>query len=101
MTIVTAVIIVGCQKEDAFQDDSSREDKEMDIAPFEYASLSDLQNAISDYDPKVGTRAVGVSQLSYAQTVMQEEGYDYQPYAIMSESFGSVLNPEGEAIFGV
>lgn len=100
MTIVTAVIIVGCQKEAAFQDDSSREDKEMDIAPFEYASLSDLQNAISDYDPKVGTRAVGVSQLSYAQTVMQEEGYDYQPYAIMSESFGSVLNPEGEAIFG-
>lgn len=46
------------------------------------------------------TRSNSVDLLSYAETVMQEEGYAEQPYAIMSESFGSVLNPDGEVIFG-
>lgn len=100
LAVVVAAMTVACQKDQPYHNGKSMEDMTIVVPPFEYASLSDLQNAISDYDPKVGTRAVGVSQLSYAQTVMQEDGYDYQPYAIMSESFGSVLNPEGEAIFG-
>ena len=39
MTIGTAVIVVGCQKEAAFQDDFASEYKEGDITPFECASL--------------------------------------------------------------
>lgn len=79
LAVVVAAMTVACQKDQPYHNGKSMEDMTIVVPPFEYASLSDLQNAISDYDPKVGTRAVGVSQLSYAQTVMQEDGYDYQP----------------------
>ena len=60
-----------------------------------------MQKVIMEYDSNdSATRSNSVDLLSYAETVMQEEGYAEQPYAIMSESFGSVLNPDGEVIFG-
>lgn len=36
--------------------------------------------------------------VSYAETVMQQPGYDDMPEAIMSYKFGSVLNSEGELV---
>lgn len=104
LVIIPALVFTSCIKEELVDDvqvsDVVLTNDRTSVSPYEFASLSDLQNAISDYDPGVGTKTSGVLQLSYAQTVMQEEGYDDQPYAIMSESFGSVLNPEGEVVFG-
>ena len=37
--------------------------------------------------------------ISYAETVMQEDGYDDLPWSINSESFASILNVDGEVIF--
>lgn len=104
LVIIPALVFTSCIKEELVDDvqvsDVVLTNDRTSVSPYEFASLSDLQNAISDYDPGVGTKTSGVLQLSYAQTVMQEEGYDDQPYAIMSESFGSVLNPDGEVVFG-
>ena len=38
--------------------------------------------------------------VSYASTVMTQEGYDDLPYAIDSERIGRLLNPAGEVYFG-
>lgn len=64
--------------------------------PLVYESLEDMQNAIFS-----GNNVVRSSTfVSYAETTMQEDGYSDLPWAINSERFGSVLNKDGEVIFG-
>ena len=64
--------------------------------PLVYESLEAMQIAIFS-----GNNVVKSSTfVSYAETTMQEDGYEDLPWAINSERFGSVLNKDGEVIFG-
>ena len=97
----TIILIAGCQKDVVMPSAEVTHNESEILIPFEFSSLEEMQKVIMEYDSNdSATRSNSVDLLSYAETVMQEEGYAEQPYAIMSESFGSVLNPDGEVIFG-
>ena len=69
--------------------------------PPEFSSKESLLDAIKAFDPDApATRSLVTGFVSYYDSVMQEEDYDERPNAIFSEAFGSILNPEGEVIYG-
>lgn len=69
--------------------------EEMEIRQF--SSPEEVISALDNYS--IATKADD-GFVSYLETVMEEPGYDDQPYAILSEAFGLLLNPNGELIFG-
>lgn len=69
--------------------------------PLEFSSKESLLDAIKAFDPDApATRSLVTGFVSYYDSIMQEEDYDERPNAIFSEAFGSILNPEGEVIYG-
>ena len=64
-------------------------------APMVYESVEELRNAICNGNVDVKSSDF----VSYAETVMQEDGYDELPWAINSTNFASILNSDGEVIF--
>lgn len=68
--------------------------------PLHFGSVQDLTSAIYNGDQKLSTKAANDDFVSYAETIMAEDGYDDLPNAIYSTAFGSVLNADGEVEFG-
>lgn len=68
--------------------------------PKEFNSEADLISTIESYIDGTKTKSSDDGFVSYYQTVMQEDGYDDRQNAIFSEALGSLLNPNGEVIFG-
>lgn len=66
-------------------------------APLRFSSAAELAEAIVSDGASPSTRAPGF--VSFAQTEMTREGYEDDDNAVLSESFGSVLNQEGKVIF--
>ena len=63
--------------------------------PLNFDSIEALHQYVSSCSPIMRSTDGFVS---YAETVMQQPGYDDMPEAIMSYKFGSVLNSEGELV---
>lgn len=106
---LAAIIIcgIGCTKETGLTDrpavETANENIEA-VEPIDFASADALRAAVeginSDIASGAKTKSAVPGFISYAETVMQEEGYDERPNAICSEAFGAILNPAGEVIFG-
>ena len=69
-------------------------------SPLEFDSEKDLVAAIEANIDAVQTKASNDGFISYYETVMQEDGYDDRQNAIFSDAFGSILNQDGEVIYG-
>ncbi len=71
-------------------------------APLRFSDGDDLRAALAGYSESGGVRSRVADDgfVSYLETVMEEPGYDDQPYAILSGAFGAILNSEGEVVFG-
>ena len=102
---VCAFSVMACQKENAETPALSNEEK-TGVAPLTFGSVSEIRNVLYSMQGAgsdgISTKSISSNPdfLSYAETVMLEPGYDDKPNAIISEVFGSVLNPDGEVIFG-
>lgn len=97
--------LTACQKENLnIQDVTLEKDADIiDVAPLTFPSASALKStlySISELQTKSGLTSPVSDFISYAETVMQEDDYDARINAICSEVVGSILNPEGEVIFG-
>ena len=96
---------MACQKENAETPVLSNEEK-TGVAPLTFGSVSEIRNVLYSMQDAgsddISTKSISSNPdfLSYAETVMLEPGYDDKPNVIISEVFGSVLNPDGEVIFG-
>lgn len=68
--------------------------------PLQFNSEEDLLSAIetAGIQPKMKSSDSGF--ISYYETVMQEDDYDERTNAIFSDALGSVLNQDGEVIYG-
>ncbi len=98
--ILAIVMVISCQKE-VIPEVTKIDAKEVENSPMTFNSLDEMLQHIETYNSTTPfVKSMVPQQLSYAVTVMQEDGYDDRPDAIMSEAFGSVLSPDGEAIFG-
>ncbi len=69
-------------------------------APLHFTSASDLVDAMNSARTVTTRTSTEDGFVSYLESVMSEEDYDDQPYAILSEAFGSILNSDGEVEFG-
>lgn len=102
---VCAFSVMACQKENAETPVLSNEEK-TGVAPLTFGSVSEIRNVLYSMQDAgsddISTKSISSNPdfLSYAETVMLEPGYDDKPNVIISEVFGSVLNPDGEVIFG-
>lgn len=103
--ILSAVLSVSCQKENILTEVPATETSENN-EPLHFKSLSDIKNALYSMQ---NADAAGIETksafsepgfISYAETVMQTPEYEDKPNAIISEVFGSILNPDGEVVFG-
>lgn len=65
----------------------------------QYSSPEELLAAFENYKEDTKTRS-DVHFISYLETVMSKPGYEDLPYAILSSAFGSILNQDGELVFG-
>ena len=102
MSIIACFAMMSCEKDITVnQENDSPEEIRNDLSkPLEFSSKGDLVDAINAFDPDApSTRAIVTGFVSYYDSVMQEEGYDERPNAILSDAFGSILNPDGEVIF--
>lgn len=98
--ILAIVMVISCQKE-VIPEVTKIDAEEVENSPMTFNSLNEMLQHIEAYNSTTpSVKSMVPQQLSYAVTVMQEDGYDDRPDAIMSEAFGSVLSPDGEAIFG-
>ena len=89
-------MVISCEKNN--NEIHENDVKESFVAysePLKYSSLEDMRNAI--YSGNLDVKSSGF--VSYAETVMKEDGYDDLPWAIHSESFASILNVDGEVVF--
>lgn len=99
--------LTACHKESFIVQEEVQNNHVEDIVqPLVFSSVSELQNVISQIrdgiKQNVDTKSmINVSDfVSYAETVMQEDDYDARINSICSKAIGSVLNPDGEVIFG-
>ncbi len=95
--------MVSCEKDVVINNDvDSTEEIKNDLSrPLEFSSKESLFEAIKSFDSDAPTTRSHVTGfVSYYDSVMQEDDYDERPNAILSEAFGSILNPEGEVIYG-
>lgn len=98
LTVAVTLSIASCSKEQdqlTTKESSVHLFQEKEIRQF--SSSEDVVSAMNDYS--IQTRSDD-GFVSYLETVMEEPGYDDQPYAILSDAFGSLLNPNGELVFG-
>jgi lipoprotein len=105
--LILLLFAVSCQEKTGIVETATRRTSALEsVSPLEFSSIDELQNTICGIRDaesiSKGTKAAFPMSgfLSYAETVMQEDGYDDRPNAICSEAFGSILNPDGEVIFG-
>ena len=79
--------------------------KDSDTEKIDYIISEPLHfDSVSDYQDCIEMINMGVSKntksefkfVSYLETVMAEDDYDSRPNAILSDSFGSILNSQGE-----
>ena len=103
VSIVMCLFMASCGKELAVnQEKETAEVVKNDLSrPLEFSSKESLLDAIKSFDPDApATRSLVTGFVSYYDSVMQEEDYDERPNAIFSDAFGSILNPDGEVIYG-
>lgn len=94
--VLCCLIAVSCEKNiNEVHDNNVEKPVSVYSDPAVYASLEDMRNAIYSKDTDVKS----YDFVSYAETVMQEDGYSDLPWSINSERFASVLNVDGEVIF--
>ena len=92
-------MMLACQKENSL---IHTESKNMAIGKYEvsdplvFATTDEARQAMR-YD-RSATKSYIESFVSYAETVMQEDEYENREYALQSESFGSILNANGEVL---
>lgn len=105
--LIISLLAISCQEKTSIIETVNQVTPASEsIPPLKFSSIDELQNTIYGIRDAAsiieGTKAAfPVSDfVSYAETVMQEDGYDDRPNAICSEAFGSILNPDGEVIFG-
>lgn len=106
--LLTAMVagVTACQKENLNIQNQESEKPAEHVDPLVFNSFADVRCTLSairaGIESGTGTKSVFPMSdfVSYAETVMQEDGYDDRPNAILSEAFGSILNPDGEAFFG-
>lgn len=103
-----ASMLAACQK-GVLTDRDEVKERQADAAevqPLTFSSVSELQNTVSRIREAQANGAATKSAvpdadfISYAETVMQEDDYDSRVNAICSRAIGSILNPDGEVIFG-
>ena len=100
MAIVMVAVLTACTSEvisdlsDVSEEPSVPVFQEKELRQF--SSPEEVVSAMDNYSIK--TRSDD-GFVSYLETVMEEPGYDDQPYAILSDAFGSLLNPNGELVF--
>lgn len=94
--------LVSCNKEtDAIVESSDSASETVLSKPLCFSSEDDFVAAVEALkDGRPVTRSESEDFVSYYETVMQEDGYDERPNAILGDSFGSVLNAAGEVIYG-
>lgn len=100
LTVVLTMSVASCSKEKeqdqlTTNNSSTQVFHENEIRQF--SSSEEVVSALNNYS--IATKADD-GFVSYLETVMEEPGYDDLPYAILSDAFGSLLNPNGELVFG-
>ena len=70
---------------------------EKDIKHF--SSQEEVIATIENFNADTKTRSAD-GFVSFLETTMSEPGYEELPYAIYSSAFGSILNQDGELVFG-
>lgn len=105
--LIISLFAISCQEKTSIVETANQVTPASEsIPPLKFSSIDELQNTIYGIRDAAsiieGTKAAfPVSDfVSYAETVMQEDGYDDRPNAICSDAFGSILNPDGEVVFG-
>ena len=104
--LASMTLVASCSKEEnePMEDrQESSESSEWEVsAPIRFSDGDDLRAALAGYSESGGVRSRAADDgfVSYLETVMEEPGYDDQPYAILSGAFGAILNSEGEVVFG-
>lgn len=100
---VVSTILLSCEKDFRCvmnSDDDGVTDVQKWSSPLKFNSEDDLILAIESNIGHIQTKSSNDGFVSYYETVMQEDGYEDRPNAIFSDAFGSVLNQDGEVIFG-
>ena len=96
-------MLLSCEKDFRCvmnSDDDGVTDVQKWSSPLKFNSEDDLILAIESNIGHIQTKSSNDGFVSYYETVMQEDGYEDRPNAIFSDAFGSVLNQDGEVIFG-
>lgn len=94
--IICGIMAVSCEKSNGEINENHIKEPVLTYSePLTYASLEDMRNSI--YSGSMDVKSSDF--ISYAETVMQEDGYDDLPWSIRSEAFASILNVDGEVIF--
>jgi hypothetical protein len=98
MVVLGVAAFISCQKDMITPPVAQQlETQRITCDPLFFGSLNELQQAINNWS---GTQTKGAGTFtSYANTVMQQEGYGDEPWALASSAFGSILNPDGEVLF--
>ena len=98
MVVLGVAAFISCQKDMITPPVAQQlETQRITCDPLFFGSLNELQQAINNWS---GTLTKGAGAFtSYANTVMQQEGYGDEPWALASSAFGSILNPDGEVLF--
>lgn len=103
LTTFLIATCISCDKETPIETNNATTENEL-IAkypvsePLHFDSVESLAMSMRNGLPFGNSKAT--SFVSYAETVMNEPGYDDRPNAILSTRFGSILNSEGEVEFG-
>lgn len=91
--IICGIMAVSCEKSNGEINENHIKEPVLTYSePLTYASLEDMRNSI--YSGSMDVKSSDF--ISYAETVMQEDGYDDLPWSIRSEAFASILNVDGE-----
>ena len=103
VTVVTLVLttMLSCEKS-VKSPDVINSDSNVNIfsEPLKFCSEDELVAAIESQFDGFKTKSTEDNFVSYYETVMQEDGYDERTNAIFSDALGSILNQDGEVIFG-
>lgn len=103
VTVVTLVLttMLSCEKS-VKSPDVINSDSNVNIIsePLKFCSEDELVAAIESQFDGFKTKSTEDNFVSYYETVMQEDGYDERTNAIFSDALGSILNQDGEVIFG-
>ncbi len=75
-------------------------EQHLNTKPLRFSSEDELVEAINENKNDTYQTKSSSDFKSYYQTVMQEDDYDDRPNAILSDAFGSILNPDGEVVYG-